>query len=117
MNDSHEITSRLLASIVRVNKLTKLEPIRGRDERPLPFFPCLDLHPNLYGFIAYLKYVTVNTLLVVVVKNWDSFRDSSMVIPAMVCGKSKTHMSGNYAQIQRAEVVRKFINHWIDCFN
>jgi hypothetical protein len=29
MNDSHEITSRLFANIVRVNKLTKLESNRG----------------------------------------------------------------------------------------
>jgi len=45
---------------------------------------------KLYGFIAYLSFPTVTRLLVRPFQNWDSFKDSSLVIPAMVLKKKVT---------------------------
>lgn len=82
--ESHEITSRLFANIVRVNKLTKLEPIRGRRRASSSFSKLEYLGLKLYGFMTYLWLITITKRLADVVKNWGSYWDSSLVIPALL---------------------------------
>jgi hypothetical protein len=84
MKDSHEIILRLFASIVRVNKLTKLEPNRGRQCASSLFLPWLDLGLKLYGFMTYLSFLTITKRLVRLFQNWASFYVRSLEITVLV---------------------------------
>lgn len=61
-----------------------------------PFhFTLYDLHPNLYGFMTYLKVSPETKLLEGSIPNWAGFRDRRSVSPALASRLADDGTRGN----------------------